>query len=520
LKSPSLKTGRLLVGLAVVLGFLCKALCAEPSFTIGPYLQSVTETSIVVCWESDVPGDGTVEYWVEGSQTSSFVKVENAQRHEVTLTDLQPGTAYCYRVRIPKEGQGTFFTAGFRTPPTGGEDVAFTFAAYGDSRESGENDRDHKAVVDAIRAFDPAFVIHLGDIVRYGDSLFRWGIFWRNVSPARGEDSVAGNAPFYPVLGNHEYMSTEGYKDEAIRKYQDYFVLPANGLESEHPEWTDRFYSFRYGPAFLIILDVNNDSDPDYDVNSSLIAGPPDIHPGSPQYEWLINQLKTAKAQKSTFTFVCFHHSPYSTGFYGQGAAMKLRFLDPVFREYGVDAVFTSHDHVYERCETYVEDYRIRYFVEGAGGAPLYPRTEGWDEPGSWMWDELNQTFYTKAFDNTSHSFIKIDIVPLGNGTWQATFSAIRPNGEVFDVVRIRRPWGYMEFDEALTFWFEAIPGETYQVDYSNDLPRSEMEWHAVGPPIVADGPFVRIIDNGAETGVAPSDESVTHRFYRVRQLR
>ena len=114
----------------------------------------------------------------------------------------------------------------------------------------------------------------------------------------------------YPLLGNHEYYATwEGYKDEAVLKYQSYFVLPPHGLEGEHPEWIDRFYSFRYGPVFFIILDSNNDSDPEYDLNSTLTEGPPDIHPGSPQHEWLRNQLKVARAE-CPFAFVCFHHSP------------------------------------------------------------------------------------------------------------------------------------------------------------------------------------------------------------------
>ncbi len=516
-RNAALKMASWLVGLVALCGCTFDAACGEISFTVCPYLQSVTENSIIVCWESNAASDGTIEYWIQGSQQSMLITVDSAQRHEVPLSGLQPGTCYGYRVRIPAEGLGTNFTAGFRTALT--EDAPFSFAVYGDSRERDEEDQRHKSVVDCVRAFSPAFVIHLGDIVNIGGSPYYWNIFWTTVAPPSGEESLAGNVPLYPVIGNHEYFARAGgYSDEAIETYQSYFVVPPNGLESEHPEWADRFYSFRYGPALFIILDVNNDSDPDYDLNTALTEGPPDIHPGSPQYEWLINLLSTARAE-CAFTFVCFHHSPYSSGPYGKDAPMKMRFLDPVFRQYGVDAVFTSHDHVYERCETCLDGYPIHYFVEGAGGANLYARAVGWDQPGSWMWDEANLTYYTKAFDNASYSFIRVDMVPLGGGAWRATFSATRANGEVFDVIQIRRPWARIAFGESLAFSFESTPGKNYLVEYSHGPAYSESGWHSLGAPVLAEGAFSHVTDDGTETGAPPSAPSVKRRFYRAIEL-
>ncbi len=517
LKRIVLRGSVCLAVLVAVFGYLTPASGEAPSFSIAPYLQDVTESSIIICWESDVPSDGTIECWVEGTQNGSAMTVDSAPRHEVRLDNLEAGTAYRYRVKIPAEGEGTSFSAGFATAPT--EEVPFTFVVYGDSRERDENDEGHRRVAEAARAVNPAFVVHTGDIVSRGDSDYLWNVFWGNAAPPDGEKSLAGNSPFYPVLGNHEYMSSEGgYKDEAIVSYQSYFVLPRNGLEGEHPEWTDRFYSFRYGPVFFIVLDVNNDSDPEYDMNAALTEGPPDIHPGSPQHEWLITQLAAAKAQYA-LTFVCLHQSPYSSGPWGESETYKMRFLDPLFRQYGVDAVLGSHDHFYERCETCVDDYRLLYFVEGAGGAPFYGRASGWDEPGSWMWDERNETYYTKTFDNSSHSFLRVDIEPLGNGAWRATFSATRPSGEVFDVSQIRRPWCQIGLAEALTFSFEAMPGQTYQIEYTDDLPGNEMAWQPLGAPIVADSPFIRIADDGVETSIPPTHDTVRHRFYRAYEL-
>jgi hypothetical protein len=516
LLGEAVKRGVCLAAFAAAMSCLPKG-GGEPSFSVPPYLQSVTESSIIVCWESDGESDGVVEYWVEGTQDSLVMPVESDSRHEARLEGLEAGTAYRYRVRVPAEGPGTFFAGQFRTAPAG--NAPFVFAVYGDSRENTWDAQNHRSVVEGIMAVNPALVIHMGDIVSCGDYAPYWDILWGTVAAPEGEASLVGNVPFYPVLGNHEYMSSAGgYKDEAIQKYLSYFVVPSNGLEAEYPEWGERFYSFRYGPAFFIVLDINNDSDPEYDTNSSLETGPPDIHPGSPQYEWLIEQLEGARTE-SVFTFVLFHPPPYSSGPWGKTNCYKLRFLDPVFREYGVDAVLASHDHFYERCETYVDGYRLLYFVEGAGGAPRYSRQAGWDVPGSWMWDSLNQTFYTKAYDNSTFSFIKVAIEPVGGGLWRAVFSATRPGGEVFDVAQIVRPRAHVEMGEAFTFTFEAVPGQLYQVEYTEDLPGTETEWLPLGSPILAEDTFVRIVDDGTETGVPPTDGAVRQRFYRVQEL-
>jgi hypothetical protein len=184
-----------------------------------------------------------------------------------------------------------------------------------------------------------------------------------------------------------------------------------------------------------------------------------------------------------------------------------------------VDAVFTSHDHFYERSETFADGYRILYFVEGAGGASLYPRVNGWDEPGSWMWDESNQTFYAKAFDNSTYSFLRVDIAPAGGGIWQASFSAVRPSGEVFDVVAIRRPWRAIRLNGECVFSFEAIQGRTYRVEFSDDLPTVGMNWQVLEESVFANTPFLYITDDGTKSGSSPADSSVRHRFYRVREV-
>ena len=63
------------------------------------------------------------------------------------------------------------------------------------------------------------------------------------------------------------------------------------------------------------------------------------------------------------------HHPPFSISLHGGNRDLRERWT-PLFEQYQVTAVFSGHDHVYERAE----HNGVRYFVSGGGGAPLYPR--------------------------------------------------------------------------------------------------------------------------------------------------
>jgi predicted MPP superfamily phosphohydrolase len=80
------------------------------------------------------------------------------------------------------------------------------------------------------------------------------------------------------------------------------------------------------------------------------------------QLDWLIDQLGK---DKNAWRVAFFHHPPYSSG--GRhGSDPEVRaILHPLFVKYGIDVVFTGHDHFYERVKP--QD-GITYFVAGAAG--------------------------------------------------------------------------------------------------------------------------------------------------------
>lgn len=84
------------------------------------------------------------------------------------------------------------------------------------------------------------------------------------------------------------------------------------------------------------------------------------------QLDWLRDQL----AESGTAWKICyFHHPLYSDGKY-HGPDLDLRStLVPLFQKYGVNVVFSGHEHVYERLKPQND---IDYFVLGNSGELRY----------------------------------------------------------------------------------------------------------------------------------------------------
>ena len=290
----------------------------------GPYLQSVTTSSVIVVWETNLPSHGEVVYGETEEYGSSVADLHVDTRHVITLTGLAPYTVYHYRVEssgAPLSEDATFRTAA--SP----DQATFTFVVFGDTRTQ---DRIHQAVVERIRALAPDFVLHTGDLVGHGRYPYLWQAFFEI------ERDLMIHVPLFPTLGNHE---------ENDPLYFDLFHLPGN----------ERWYTLDYGNARFVCLQVDRFVD---------------FGPGSEQYVWL---EETLGANTQPWLFVYFHIPPYSS-LSEEAEEIEVReTLTPLFEQYGVDVVFTGHHHNYQRSVV----NGVTYIVTGGGGAPLYRVKKG-----------------------------------------------------------------------------------------------------------------------------------------------
>ncbi len=409
-------------------------------FRVTPYLQNPTQDAITFIWFSNAKRAGQLSLWrTETEDLESAIQFESnpvraealayhpmencyqegcadaslPYMHQLRVTGLDPDTQYDYRVtQDAGHSEGWFLTLGNDQRPV-------RFIVYADSETEPESTGKHafwpaatsmrkprKYPLDqttgyiqnlkVIRQRQPSFVAIAGDLVQSGGEQRDWDEFWKHNA------DLATSSVILPALGNHEYFGGPGelgrYKTEdserAIRKYQSYFDLPDNN--SSNQLLSERYYTLDYGVVTLIVLDATDglphrsDQDTNWGLRGETDGGQaPDWHPGSEQYGWLMEQLQQAQ-QESHFTFVMFHGAPYSSGVHARPPGIKagedglsaqpIRSLTPLFLYYGVDAVFSGHDEMYEHSalhgveispEGHNRDHTIHFYDVGIGGDGL-----------------------------------------------------------------------------------------------------------------------------------------------------
>jgi predicted phosphodiesterase len=321
---------------------------AAPKMRKGPYLQDVAPTAVTVMWELDeqVPA----KLVLTGPDGEHARDVPAAHVAQMRVDGLRPATRYRYRVTV---GDATW-DGELATAPRVGDDVPFSFLVLGDSRDGVEQ---HRRVVDRASQEVPDFVLGTGDMVDDGSREDDWQQFFDI------EGRLIRDNAYYPTLGNHDRQG----RGRTADTYRAYFAVPDNGGDG------GRYYAFSYATARVLVLDSN-------EYSFAL----------TDQTAWLERELIAARQDPAVkHVFCVMHHPPYSVSLHGGDRDLRERWV-PLFEKYGVTAVFSGHDHVYERAEA----NGLHYFVSGGAGAPLYPR-----RPKSNPVDEAA----VKKFERTLH---------------------------------------------------------------------------------------------------------------------
>ena len=191
------------------------------------------------------------------------------------------------------------------------------FAVIGDS---GTGDREQYDVAHEMEAYREKvkfdFVIMLGDNIYGGhspkDFVRKFEVPYKPMLDA--------GVKFYASLGNHDNPDDE-------RLYKPFNM------------GGERYYAFRKGDVAFFALDSNY-MDPN-------------------QLSWIDQNLKNSQGKWK----ICFFHHPlYNDGkHHGPDVDLRSQLL-PLFQRYGVNVVFSGHEHVYERIKP---ENNIYYFILG-----------------------------------------------------------------------------------------------------------------------------------------------------------
>jgi hypothetical protein len=193
------------------------------------------------------------------------------------------------------------------------------FAIIGDSGTGDANQYAVTREMVRVRATLPFnFVLMMGDNIYGGHS--RADLKKKFADPY--QPLMNEQVKFYASLGNH---------DDPDERFYEPFNMGGK-----------RYYSFTKGNVEFFALDSNY-MDP-------------------AQLDW----LKQALSGSSAMWKICyFHHPLYSNArYHGPDPDLRQR-LEPLFRQYSVDIVYSGHEHVYERIKP---QHGIYYFVLGNSG--------------------------------------------------------------------------------------------------------------------------------------------------------
>jgi 3',5'-cyclic AMP phosphodiesterase CpdA len=249
------------------------------------------------------------------------------------------------------------------------------FAVIGDSGRGTPPQHEIAAQMTAYREDFPfAFVLMLGDNIYEGPATR--DDYRRKFEEPYGRLLDQG-VRFYASLGNHDDPRAVAY--------------PLFNMDGE------RYYSFSPPEDLLAKIATRVEF---FALDSTNLD--------RTQLRWLDHRLEASRA---AWKICFFHHPLYTSGRY-RGSARGFRLiLEPLLVRHRVDAVFSGHEHIYQRTEL---QSGIQYFVSGGAGSLR-------------RGDAASASYVARSFD-TDYHFMLVEIEHEA-----LHFQAVSRTGETID---------------------------------------------------------------------------------------
>ncbi|MCK6552637.1 fibronectin type III domain-containing protein, partial [Myxococcota bacterium] len=401
------------------------AASAAPSAVKLSWASADAATTMAISWVTPANAPTVVEYGIQSTAEHSLTNPAAPDEitgigflHEIELVGLSPNTRYKYRVGSPGDFSPEYT---FETAPSDGC-TPFTFVQLGDARsqDSRGPSRNWAGIHAEALGQGAELILNAGDLVREGTDIGQWATWL--------EDSSMVNplVPMMPAIGNHD----DGPGDGNSANYNRLFVLPRNPVTG-----TEDYFAFVYNNA--VFFSLSTQTFEDWQAQMDWMTAVAAQHPT----KWKIAYFHHPVYTTQTTIIIDVGHPPNEQG--------QNPFYGPAFDAAGIDIVFQSHNHIYERFEplrydaanpeegrvvpTYgngPNDGRL-YVVSGGSGAFLDPLIES-------VRNRANGSLVRSA----DHHFMKVSI--SGN-TLQ--YSAVRTTegnssggGTIIDQLTLTRP--------------------------------------------------------------------------------
>ncbi|MCF0069180.1 metallophosphoesterase [Dyadobacter sp. CY261] len=306
----------------------------------GPYLQTVTPTSIVIRWRTDLPAGSVVKIG-PGPQALDRTVADNTltNEHEIKITGLQAETRYYYSI-----GSQTGVLQGsddnyFETSAVAGKPGKYRFGIFGDC---GTSSIIQHQVRDKVTEYLGSNYMNAWLLM--GDNAYSFGrdAEYQSNFFAHYKDGFLKKNPMFPSPGNHDYDNDNPARQNDHKvPYYDVFTMPTQGEAGGEPSGTESFYSFDYGNVHFLSIDSYGREDNTTRLYDTL----------GRQVQWIKKDL--AANQNKDWVVAYWHHPPYSKGSRESDGDPEMTGIRQNFirilERYGVDLILCGHSHVYER---------------------------------------------------------------------------------------------------------------------------------------------------------------------------
>ena len=203
------------------------------------------------------------------------------------------------------------------------------------------------------------------------DGSVRWAVIGDNGTGERPEREVADQMQRYWSVVKFDFVTMDGdniYGGHSPRDFQLKFEEPYKSLLDENVKFYaslgnhddpqleinykpygmdgNRYYTFQKKNVQFFVLDSN--------------------YMTPQQLSWLEDKLKSSNAK---WKIAYFHHPLFTCAkFHGPDIDLRNQLM-PLFTKYGVNAVWSGHEHVYEHLKP---QQGIYFFLEGESGELRY----------------------------------------------------------------------------------------------------------------------------------------------------
>ena len=339
-----------------------------------PYLQTLTDSSVWVCWKTASPSESRVKYGIgsltaEAEGTAAQLS-DSYYWHSVQLTGLKEATAYQYSVATDPDGA----VYSFKTAPRAGSKRPMRILLMGDHQIGSRSGYEwlmqaaRRKIMEKYGSLDSiAMIMNIGDQVDDG-VLSQYEQIHLHKS--------ALLSPYLPIMtavGNHETYHDDGMKLYAAHYH--YENLPYRGIESG----TENYYAYQIGRVLFVVLSTE--------------------HTGEEQKAWVRRVVDAAKTDDSVEFIISVNHRPIQAEQYiGDISAWVRNEIIPILGETPKHVFnYGGHHHLYHRGQ--LTDYPVYHIINGAAS---------WDQ----LWGMSSEADYPdvqKTIDYWGYQILEFD---------------------------------------------------------------------------------------------------------------